>query len=308
MCPRSFSLSLCAIVLTLSTAGATKPNASSTPVAAPTAAVAKPAGKPAIRDFDVATLSRLGRELYRNDQLTREGTDAVSAQIGQAQLKAENCCGWVVDTSGPQPLLRFVRATGEGEEAAYDVSFPADGKRVVSVPQDRQLTERQKLIRRAYATASDCLGEGQLTLCRCTGNYSFAVLDDPAGPGFLVYLLRPKDAADSIPVGGHYRLSVSADAGTVSQVDRLWASCLTMNKAAGVPTDGASVMLAMNHLISPTPLETHVFLSLQDSMPFRVATMDGRAWWVQDGEIRDREKAVAPAGKAKAGVKVASRR
>ncbi len=308
MSPRFLSLSLCALVLPFSASGAAKASAGMIATVAPARAGAKPVEKPPFREFDVATLSRLGRELYRHDQLAGLGTGAVTAQVGQAQMKAESCCGWVVDTSGPGPLLRFVRSAGEGEEAAYDVSFPPDGQPVVSVPADRQLTERQRLMRRAYASASDCVGEGQLTLCRCTGNYNFVVLDDPAGPGFLVYLLRPKDAADSIPVGGHYRLSVSADGKTVTQVDRLWASCLTMRKTAGGPTDGAGAMLAMNHLVSPTPLETHVFLSLQDQIPFRIATMDGRVWQVRDGEIQDRNKAVEPAGKAKAGVKVASRR
>ena len=77
---------------------------------------------PTIREFDVATLSRLGREIYRQDQYAWHGTDAVMEQVGQEKMSAEKCCGWVVDTSGAEPLLRFVRKAGEGEEAAYDVA------------------------------------------------------------------------------------------------------------------------------------------------------------------------------------------
>lgn len=256
------------------------------PVPQPRDSSVEEAPLPPIREFDVATLSRLGREIYRQDQYAWHGTDAVMEKVGQAQMVAEKCCGWVVDTSGAEPLLRFVRKTSDGEEAAYDVRFPTDAKPAVSVPENRALTEHQKALRRAFATASKGFGEAGLPICRCRGSYNFVVLDDPSGAGFLVYLLRPKTTDDEIPVGGHYRISVSADGGMVTQIDRLWRSCLTMDRRQGIPADGKIAGIGMTHIVSATPLETHVFLSLQEKLPFSVVTNDGRMWKVESGEIQ----------------------
>ncbi len=255
-------------------------------VAAPAPGPAEEEPLPPIREFDLATLGRLGREIYRHDQIAWHGTDAVFDKIGQAKMAEEQCCGWGVDTSGAEPLLRFVRKAGDGEEAAYDVRFPKEGEPTISIPEKRELAEHQQASRRAFATATAGFAEKQLPLCRCRGSYNFVVLDDPSGAGFLVYLLRPKDANDSIPIGGHYRISVSADGKQVTQIDRLWRSCLTMDRRAGGPEGSAMVAASMSHIVSATPVETHVFLSLQERLPFYVVTDDGRMWKVDAGEIK----------------------
>jgi len=244
---------------------------------------------PPIREFDLEMLSRLGREIYQHDQLAWVATDKVFAQVSEATIRADGGCGWVVDTSGAEPLVRFVRRSGPGasEEAAYDVLFPKGDKPVVAVPKDRTLTPHQVRVRAALASALAPFAKGEYPLCKVArGGYNFVVLDDPVEDGFLVYLLRPKDTMDSVPVGGHYRVSVSADGKTVKQVDRLSASCLTLNKgAAKTPTDGKIVALSMNHVVSNTPVETHVFVSLQDKLPLFVVTPDGRMWDVENGKI-----------------------
>lgn len=282
-----------------SSGAASGATAGSSPAAAPASSPADEAPLPTIREFDLATLGRLGRELYRQDQIAWHGTDAVFEKVGQATMTAEGCCGWLVDTTGAEPLLRFVRNAGKGEEAAYDVRFPKDGKPAVSTPEHRELTVHQQASRRAFATATKDFGAQELPLCRCRGSYNFVVLDDPVRPGFLVYLLRPKDTNDAIPIGGHYRISVSADGATVTQIDRLWRSCLTMDRRQSVPADGKMVALGMNHIVSATPLETHVFLSLQDQLPFFVVTKDGKAWTVADGEIKLTEGKLDSVGPAK---------
>lgn len=298
MIPRFSALLLCATILPVVTADVGRPKAVSTPV--PLSAEAAPEKSlQLIREFDLATLGRIGREIYRHDQIAWHGTDAVFEQVGQAKMTEERCCGWVVDTSGDEPLLRFVRKTGEGEEAAYDVRFPKDGKPVVSTPENRALTEHQKASRRAFSVATMGFAEKRMPICRCRGSYNFVVLDDPTGPGFLVYLLRPKDEDAVIPVGGHYRISVSADGRTVMQIDRLWRTCMTLDKRDGLPAGAEMVAASMSHVVSPSPLETHVFLSLQEKLPFYVITNDGRTWRVADGaiELADMEK--DPAAKAK---------
>ena len=284
---RLFLMLPCVVSAQVLLASGPKPTAEpAVPMPQPGDASVEEAPLPTIREFDVATLGRLGREIYRQDQYAWHGTDAVMEKVGQAQMAAEKCCGWVVDTSGEEPLLRFVRRTSDGEEAAYDVRFPADAKPAVSVPENRALTEHQVGLRRALATATAGFVDARLPLCRCRGNYNFVVLDDPSGAGFLVYLLRPKTTDDEIPVGGHYRISVSADGRTVTQIDRLWRSCLTMDRRQGTSAEGKMVAIGMNHIVSATPLETHVFLSLQEKLPFYVVTKDGRLWNVDGGQIQ----------------------
>ena len=201
-------------------------------------------------------------------------------------MRVERCNGWVVDTSGPAPLVRFVRKTAAGEEAAYDVRFPKGADPTFEVPANRTLTPKQSSARTALLTALAPFEAGKYPLCRARGNYNFVVLDDPAGDGFLVYLLRPKDSSDSVPIGGHYRISVAPDGKTIKQVDRLSATCLTINKSELVGSDGKLVAIGMNHVVSATPLETHVFLSLQEGLPFYVITKDGRSWMVENGTIK----------------------
>ena len=135
----------------------------------------------------------------------------------------------------------------------------------------------------------------------CGGRFNTVVLDDPDGSGFLVYLLRPKPSVSAIPVGGHYRITVSADGTKVEQIDQLFVSCLTIDPASEARDGTKLEAVTMSHIVSQTPVETHVFLSLQEHLPFYVATMDGRIWKIENGGItqmdpKEVEKANAAAG------------
>lgn len=236
----------------------------------------------AIREFDVATLSRLGREIYLHDQLAWKATDVVLAQIGMERLRKDGSRGWIVEASNPKAqVVRFIRAGQAGMEVLCDVTFVDGGSPELSVPAERALSARQRVQVDALEIAKARFFEGKLPWCG--GNPNTVVLDDPDGSGFLVYFLRAKPAMDKIPIGGHYRFTVSSDGRKVEQVDRLFASCLTLPKQP--PEGGTPVELFMTHLVSSTPLETHVFLSLQDGIPFAIGTPDRTLWLVKDGEI-----------------------
>lgn len=250
---------------------------------------------PAIREFDTETLAKLGREIYQHDQLAWVATDTLMEKIGQENMAKEGVGGWIVDTTLPKgPLVRFLRKKGADYEAGYDLFFPAGGKPFISVPEDRDLTTWQVSKFHALLTAQKELMNG--THPWCGGNPNYVVLDDPDGSGFLVYFLRAKPSADAIPVGGHYRFTVSADGSKVEQVDQLFASCLTVSRN-GVPNDGKIVAVTMSQIVSNTPLETHVFLSLQEKLPFAVITMDGVIWSVDKGQIQKTDVDLAQDGK-----------
>jgi hypothetical protein len=243
----------------------------------------EPATKPApIREFDAATLSRLGREIYLHDQLAWKATDVVMAQVGLERLQKDGGRGWIVDTSETNsPIVRFLRSGADGLESLCDIAFQPGKNPELIVPQNRALTKAQVVQAVALETAKARFDQGDLAWCG--GNPNTVVLTDPDGSGFLVYFLRAKPTMDQVPIGGHYRFTVSAGGKKVERVDRLFASCLTLPKQS--PNGGKTEFLVMSHVISPTPIETHVFLSLQEGVPFLVTTTNGMAWGIEKGEI-----------------------
>jgi hypothetical protein len=225
-------LALLGLIAGCSTPGTPTPTASAQ--APSTHGKASPAVPlPSIREFDLPTIERLGREIYRQDQLAWVATDVVLASVSQESLRANGACGWIVDTTGGEPLVRFLRKNAGGVEASYDVRFPIVGKPAMETPVDHRLSAYQLTLFNALATAQERLIKDHCPLC--TGRYNSVVLDDPAGPGLLVYLLHAETASNLVPVGGHYRISVSADGSTATRIDRLSVTCLTMDKTAGVP-------------------------------------------------------------------------
>lgn len=264
-------------------------------------AEADPQLPPPIRDFDVDTAGKLGREIFRQDQLAWVATDVLMDKVGREKLVAEQVtAGWVVESTGPAPVVRFLRPKGDAVEAAYDITFKAGNKPALAKPEKPELTASQ-LVRVKAIRSSDVALRGAKRPW-CGGNFNQVVVLDPEGDGWLVYFLRAKPSRDEIPVGGHFRISVSADGLTVKRVDQLFASCMTLNKQP--PKEATeTAALVMNHIVSAKPIETHVFLSLQDRTPFFVVTRDGKVWHVADGKISDTGESVReedeqePAGK-----------
>lgn len=249
---------------------------------------------PPIREFDIETIARLGREIYRHDQLAWVATDVLMDKVGMDKMQQEGGRGWIVDTSQQdQALVRFVRAKGNGVEAAYDIVFVEGKKPKLVKPKQRELTKYQQERFDALHAAGRALSTGQHPWCG--GNPNNVVLDDPDGSGFLVYFLRAKPSATAVPVGGHYRITVSSD-GKIEELDQLFASCLTMDRNQ-VPQEAQAAALAMTHFRSKTPLETHVFLSLQERLPFMVILEDGKVWAVEAGKLAFAGLQFGPDGK-----------
>jgi hypothetical protein len=204
------------------------------------------------------------------------------AQIGIQRLQKDGGRGWIVDTSeAGTPVVRFLRLGSDGLESLCDITFRPGKEPELSVPANRALTQAQRVQAEALETAKARFSQGDLAWCG--GNPNTVVLDDPDGSGFLVYFLRAKPDMDQVPVGGHYRFTVTADGKNLERMDRLFASCLTMSKK--IPGGSSLEMMAASHIVSPTPLETHVFLSLQEGLPFMITTTDGMAWKIEKGEI-----------------------
>jgi len=232
---------------------------------------------PPIRTFELLDLQKMGVALYRQDLSAWRATDALRAKV--PDLAAAGVKGWIVEDDGKVAKVRFLRDLGPGLEAGYDVEVTSKGAGPVVEPSDRGLTDEERTMFAARQTAMANLPP---TLCRA--GYNSAILKDPDGDGWLVWLLAPSPAAGAIPVGGHYRFTISADGRTLERRDALSTSCLVI-QTPQLPPGAKPEGLFVNHIVSPTPVETHVFLSLLYRQPFFVGTGKDKLWVVGQGQI-----------------------
>lgn len=120
----------------------------------------------------------------------------------------------------------------------------------------------------------------------CDSNYTSVTVRH--GTKSSIYFIRRSDQAGELVIGRHYRV-------TGDEVAPSSTGCLVMP----APPSNA-VGFAVTHLLSPTPTEFHVFLSLQQDRPLLVMTQ-AAAWSVDHGSIRyvkatSEGKSAAPVG------------
>jgi hypothetical protein len=230
-----------------------------------------------IREFDIKTIESLGKELYQRDLLAAQGTDLLFDKHPEA---AKIIRGWITDIGKDTSYVYFLQKQEEQLSLAYAISFQKDRKPLVVDQLGKPVPARLMVRYKARQTAIEALPR------LFDRTYNFEVLDDPKGDGFLVYALASTKDADEIMVGGHFRISVSKDGTTVTAVDALSRSLLILNKRPkDLPKDSETAAYTMSHIVSPTPVETHVFLSLQNNKPFYIATGEEEVWKVENGKI-----------------------
>lgn len=247
---------------------------------APLAQAAELSG-PAIRAFDLPTIERLGREMHEQDQWAWKATDVMAAKRSVDERKADGMRGWITGRIDGKPRVRFVGGTGDKLEALYDVVFDANGVAMFSMPSDRTLSAEELAQHAARELARSGAAE------KCSKIYNTVALKDPSGDGWLVWALAATTDADAIVIGGHFRFTVSADGTTVTAKDELSKGCLRFSRrqiAAG-SGGGTFEALIVSHVVSLTPVETHVFAQLSYQVKIAVGTLDGRAWKVDAGSI-----------------------
>lgn len=232
-----------------------------------------------IREFDVHTVESLGRSIYRQDSAAWVATDALLAKV--PDLKAAGILGWIVEDSGGDQRVRFLRETGgQGLEVAYDVVVSPGLSTTFSEPENRMLTRVERAMFAARQSAIRAAAGVQI----CRPGYNTVVLPDPERQGWLVWLLAPVPKANVVPVGIHYRFTVSADGQTVLRRDALSRACGDLDPA-DAKDGGRPAALALTHLVSANPVETEVFLQLQAGIPFYVIS-SGKVWVIDGGHLR----------------------
>jgi hypothetical protein len=238
----------------------------------------EPKELPKIREFEIKTIEALGQELYRRDHLASDGTDLLFAAHPEA--KEQPIRGWVSILGEEASTVYFVRQKDDVLSLAYTITFPRGGKPTVKDQVGEPLPENVRARFLARQTAIAAVPK------RYTKQINAEVLDDPAGKGFLVYVLSSTDEPNKMVVGGHYRVTVSADGKKAEVIDALSRSLLILPvNPPDVPEGSKTVAAYMTHIVSATPVETHVFVSLLHRQTFYVATSETDIWKVENGTI-----------------------
>lgn len=236
---------------------------SEVPVAQAQERPAAPAPTP-IAEWSQQKISRMGRAIYRQDVAAGVATDALLAHLGDTP-RPEGFAGWIVVEDGDKQLVRFIRNIDGQAHAAFDVEV-RDGRAGEVRLADGLLPDAQQAIFRERQTATANIGR-----LRCSPRLNFVALPDPDSDNILVWLLTSTTDSNIVPMGGHYRFTISPDGGNVISRDMLSNSCLNMPRGPASSSQGTPVGLAVTQIVSRGPVETHVFLSLQNRMPIYVA-------------------------------------
>lgn len=232
---------------------------------------------PPIRQFDIPTTERLGREMYEQDQFAWKATDILFRRHKKEELVAQKQHGWIVDSYPDHAVVRFIREADLGPMLSYDVTFTAGQALNYSEPQPVLLSSDELAQYNARTLALKNADR------MCAENLNTIVLKDPESDGWLVWAMAATTDPKLIVVGGHYRFSISSDGKTILQKDALSRSCQNFKREKG--PDGEQVQLVMTQVVSNIPVETYVFDTLSYGQALRVGTPDGRAWKINDGKI-----------------------
>jgi hypothetical protein len=107
-------------------------------------------------------------------------------------------------------------------------------------------------------------------------------LDDPEGSGFLVYFLAASSQSGDRILGGHFRITVSADGSKAEQIDALSPGITKDKSKAAQGTREKAIIISQ--LVSDVPVETFIYSSHLFGLPIFVGTKTG-TWKVVNGRI-----------------------
>jgi hypothetical protein len=217
----------------------------------------------------------IGELIYLKDKAAEIATD-ILIYNGLLKNKDTTLRGWITvkDDDGAWKVI-FISEMEGGFKGHYSVKI-RDHKVVKRSFKNHNaaldLTSKQLSMFKARQLAIS------QNFRRCSINYNTVVIpheDEETGEKyFYVYLLTASDAGD-IPVIGHHRVKVSQNGDTVLEFTSLSNTCMSL------PPGGT--IRATFHMLGPTPIETHVFFSLQQGYSLEVITVQNRLEWQVDG-------------------------
>jgi hypothetical protein len=226
-----------------------------------------------VSDDHLREIESKGYDIYIHDFMAATATNVVSIE----RLQNSSARGWIVVQDGDGWKVRFVGECDESICSSFDVAFNLEEKsaRLTEFEVPEIIPDAQVAQWNARQLALD--SEVQ----RCSETYNTVVLEGQDGtePVWVVYLLAATRDPNIVVLGGHHRITVSADGARIIRNEPLTKACLQLPKSP----DSAALMVTNS--ISQEPLETHVFSSLLYRIPLYVGT-DLGVFAVEGNQIR----------------------
>lgn len=230
----------------------------------------------------VARASAVGRQLYVLDKVAATATDVLLAKVPDPG--SQGIGGYIplqqADAAG-QPARSFLVTFYTRElppRVAYEVTLTQGAKPSLEAfsPPKAMLPELMLLVR-ARQRAIDALPKPTQPI-----NPVLLPAEAIGEHGILVYLLAGTTKPNVAVLGKHYRAVVSEDGARLAQLTPLSKGILELPTED--PSGGRVVGLTVTHIVTDSPLETHVFASLLAKLPIYVVTRRG-LWRVEADRI-----------------------
>ncbi len=219
-------------------------------------AVAQTAPAPAPTAAEQAELERIvarGRLMAAYDRAAWLGTDDVMARMRDWR---DRLGGWIVDGPGDGPTVVF-HDRSNPPRALYAARL-IDGKltdaKLLTGDAATLSPERIRLIA-ARNAAAKAIGNARVAPCSTAFN-SIVVPPAPSGGPIAVYFMTAQTKPGELPIGGHYRVDVSAD-GRAGVPYAFSKGCMTMPPP---PKGVRDAMGFVTTLTAPLPNEAHSFV------------------------------------------------
>jgi hypothetical protein len=225
---------------------------------------------------DVGRAIALGNEIYLNDWASAVGTDVLVEKAGDLRGKVS---GYLTfregDGSGLQPSYRvWFFTTDDPPRVAYTVRVPLEPGRDRTVetlsPPEAPSAFLATMFRARQAAVA-----------------AIAPIVQPPNPvvmpaavlgeeGILVEVIAGTTKPNLAVLGRHCRVVVSEDGSRVTKVFPLSRGVIEL-PTNNCPNQAKCLALAVNHIVTEAPVETHVFASLLNRIDLYVTT--SRGWW-----------------------------
>jgi hypothetical protein len=217
---------------------------------------------------------KAGGYVFARYDLQRRATEILAAE----GVEDPRIQGITMGVDGGQLVVRFVGEVEGRLLVLREVFFDKqDVGHLLVEEAPREVPIKERLI---YSSKQAALGARTM---RCVERYVAVPSYVPPFPqaGRDIYLIPVPEDPNVVPLGGFARVRVGVDGTTVMEAEALSKSCLMMDEP-----DRAEelAMLMSSHLVSSTPVASHVFVSMLIEKPLAVVT-DAGLWSVAGGTI-----------------------
>ncbi len=212
----------------------------------------------------------MGKTIYRRQQLAVRAGNAYRAQ---PKTRRSKLAGWLVIRHHGALEVLFIAERNKLPHLVATASGTAPDIETVNPP--RRLTAQEAALWRARALAFTA------RIGHCSRSYlpvAFPV--KAAGEKRIFVYLLPLAPANTMMLGGYYRIRIGTDGTRILDTHGYTQSCLAMKR------NPKAVGIAVTENESPTPTAPQVYANLRYGFPIYVSTTQNHQQWkIEQGRI-----------------------